>query len=136
MPTIATATLNSLAGSLLGRTAYTAPATLYAAAFIGASDGITAGTEATGGSYARVAVTNNTTNFPAPTAGVVTLATPITFPTSTAAWGSVNCVRFYDAASGGNLIAGSLLSPAATVDATGITISIPASALTLTVSSA
>ncbi|MDF3056810.1 MAG: hypothetical protein K0R17_1025 [Rariglobus sp.] len=127
-----TATLNSLAGSLLGRTAYTAPATLYAALIIGAVDALTGGTEATGGSYARASVTNNTTNFPAPAAGVVTSATPLTWPTSTAAWGTVNAVRLYDAASGGNLIAGALLTPAATVDATGITVSIPAGNLTLT----
>lgn len=129
-----TATRNSLAGSLLGRTAYTAPATVYASLFIGASTALTGGTEATGGSYARVAVTNNTTNFPAPSGGVVTSGTAITWPTSTAAWGAVNAVRLYDAASGGNLIAGAILSPAATVDATGITVSIPAGQLTLTLS--
>lgn len=131
-----TATLNSLAGSLLGRTAYTAPATLYAALIIGASDGLTGGTEATGGSYARASVTNNTTNFPAPTTGVVTSATAITWPTSSAAWGTVNAVRLYDASTSGNLVAGALLTPSATVDATGITVSIPAGSLTLTLANA
>jgi hypothetical protein len=126
------ATRNALAGSLLGRTGYTAPATLHAALIIGASTGLAGGTEATGGSYARVAITNNTTNFPAPTTGVVSNASPITWPTSTAAWGSINCVRLFDAASGGNLIGGAILSPAATVDATGITVSIPAGQLTFT----
>ena len=129
-----TATRNALAGSLLGRSAYTAPATLHAALIVGASTALTGGTEATGGSYARVAVTNNTTNFPAPTAGVVTSANAITWPTSTAAWGAVNAVRLFDAASGGNLVAGAILSPSATVDATGITVSIPAGQLTLTLS--
>lgn len=133
---LATATLNSLAGSLLGRSAYTAPATLYAAAIVGATNALTDGTEATGGSYARVAVTNNTTNFPAPTNGIVTSAAPITWPTSTAAWGSVTAVRFFDAASGGNLVAGALLSPAVTVDASGITMSIAAGDLTLTLANA
>ena len=135
MPTVATATLNSLAGSLLGRTAYTAPATLHAAFFIGASDGVTGGTEATGGNYSRTAVANNTTNFPAPVSGVVTTGTAITGPRSSAAWGAVNCVRFYDASSGGNVVAGSLLTPSVSVDATGITITIEAGSLTLTVSS-
>lgn len=129
---LALATRNALAGSLLGRTAYTAPATLYAALIIGATDALTDGTEAAGGSYARVAVANNTTNFPAPTTGVVSSAVAVTWPTSSAAWGAVNCVRLYDAASGGNLVAGAMLTPAATVDATGITVSIPIGQLTLT----
>jgi hypothetical protein len=128
---LALATRNNLAGSFLGRTAYTAPATLYAALIVGAVDALTGGAEAAGGSYARVAVTNNTTNFSAPTGGVVSLLVPIVWPTSTAAWGSVNCVRLYDAASGGNLLAGAILSPAATVDATGITTSVPIMTLTI-----
>lgn len=127
-----TATLNSLAGSLLGRTAYTSPATLYGALFTGASTGLSGGTECSGGSYARVAITNNTTNFPSPTNGVVASAVDVVFPTSSGSWGSVNCFRLYDASSGGNLIAGAILSPAVTVDAGGITTTIPAGSLTLT----
>lgn len=135
MATIATATLNSLAGSLLGRTAYTAPATLYAAFIIGASDGVSGGTEAAGGNYSRTAVTNNTTNFPAPSGGVVTTGTNIVSPRSSAAWGAVNCLRFFDASTAGNLVAGGLLSPSVSVDATGITITVEAGSLTLTLSS-
>lgn len=125
-------TRNALAGSFLGRTAYTAPATLYAALIVGAVDALTGGAEAAGGSYARVAIVNNTANFPAPTTGVVASAAAVTWPTSSAAWGAVNAVRLYDASSGGNLVAGALLTPAATVDATGITVSIPIGQLTLT----
>lgn len=124
---------NSLTAAVLGRVSYQGPVTLYAALFIGASGALTGGTEATGGSYARVAVTNNQANFPAPVAGVTTNANAITFPTSSAAWGTVNCVRLYDASSGGNLVGGALITPSASVDATGITVSFPAGQLSLTI---
>lgn len=49
-------------------------------------------TEPVGGSYARVAVTNNVTNFPAATTvdglSTKTNGTAITWPTPTAAWGT------------------------------------------------
>lgn len=64
-----------------------APATFELALFAG--DPSTTGTElaATGG-YARVSVTNNGTNFPAPSDGQLTGALQ-TFPTSSAAWSAV-----------------------------------------------
>ena len=132
MSTVSTTVLNVLAASYLGTGS---PATLYARFFIGASTGLTGGTEATGGSYAAVAVTNNTVNFPAPTNGVITLDANIATPRSTAAWGTINCVRFYDAATGGYLRLGAMLSPTVSVDATGITITIEAGSLTFTVAS-
>ncbi len=131
--TVASPTLAAIAAALFGKVSYAGPTTLYAAAFVGATDGLTGGTEASGGSYARVAITNNQTNFPA--ANPTLNANPITFPPATAAWGTVNCIRLYDASSGGNLIAGALLSPAATMDASGITLSVAAGNLSLTVAS-
>ena len=124
---------NSLTGAVLGRTSYAGPATLYAALIVGASAALTGGTEVSGGAYARQAITNNTANFPAPSGGATSNANPIQYPTSTAAWGTVNAVRLYDASSGGNLVGGAMLSPAATVDATGITVTVPALALSLTI---
>ena len=63
-------------------------------------------TEPSGGSYARVAVTNNTTNFPAAstTSGVTskTNGTNITFPNPTANWGVIVAYAIFDASSGGN----------------------------------
>lgn len=83
-----------------------APATLYAALFTadpGADDsGLEVSTSGTG--YSRVAVTNNSTNFPAASGGAKTLATDIIWPTSTATWGYIKWVGFYDAASNGNLV--------------------------------
>lgn len=125
---------NSLTAAVLGRVSYQGPATLHAALIVGASGPLSGGTEVSGNNYARVAITNNQTNFPAPSAGATTNANVITWPTSTGAWGSVNAVRLYDAASGGNLVGGATLTPAATVDATGITVSINAGQLSLTIS--
>jgi hypothetical protein len=99
---------------LFGATAIpTAPTTLYIAAFtvMPADDG-TGGTEVTigQGGYARIAVTNNTTNFPVPTAAnptTTSLAVSFSFPTATADWSSgANIVGFglYTAASGGTFV--------------------------------
>ena len=44
--------------------------------------------EASGGSYARAAVTNNSTNWPASSGGVKSNGTAITFTTATASWSS------------------------------------------------
>lgn len=77
------------------------PATWYVALCTTTPTDAAAGTEVTGGAYARVAVTNNTTNFPVPTVGVISNGTVITFPTPTAAWGTVTSFELWDAATAG-----------------------------------
>lgn len=75
---------NHLLDLILGATAFTAPATVYMALFTaspGAAGSVT--NEASGGSYARVAITNNTTNFPNSSGGVKSNGTTITFATAT-----------------------------------------------------
>ena len=61
--------------------------------------------EPVGGSYARVAVTNNATNWPAATtvAGVTTKANgaKVTFPNPTGNWGALRAYGIFTAASGG-----------------------------------
>lgn len=80
-----------------------APATLYFGLFTSApaADG-TGGTEVTGGSYARAAVTNNDTEFPDAVDAEKSNANPITWPQATALWGTVTHIVVFDAASGGN----------------------------------
>ena len=60
-----------------------------------------AGTEVTGGAYARQAIT-----FAEPVSGFATMtnAAAIEFPTATARWGTVVAWGVYDAATGGNLV--------------------------------
>lgn len=119
---------------LFGATSYTPPGTLYVALFTAAPSDSGGGTEVTGGSYARVAVTNNTTNFPNATGTSPTSksnGTTITFPTATANWGTVVAFGIFDASSGGNLICWADLNANKTIN-NGDTASFAASALTIT----
>lgn len=87
-----------------GSASYTKPATVYIALFTSMPTVLgNDGTEVSGGSYARVAVTNNATNFPNASAGSKNNANAITFPQATASWGAVVGIGIYDAATVGNL---------------------------------
>lgn len=90
-----------------GKTTFTAPATTYWALLTVACTDSGGGTEVTGGSYARVAVTNNTTNWPNATGGSPSSksnGTAITWPTPSAGWGTPIVAAEYDASTGGNLL--------------------------------
>lgn len=89
---------------VLGNAAYTAPETVYVALYTTAPTDVGGGVEVSGGSYARVAVTNNLTNWPAAAAGAKANGTEITFPTATADWGTVVAFAILDAASAGNFL--------------------------------
>lgn len=123
---------NKILDHVLSATAYTAPATLYFSLFTAAPSDSGGGTELTigTGAYARVAVTNNSTNFPAASGGSKSNGTVITWPQATTAWGTVLAVGVHDAASAGNLLYWSTI----TSKTVGIndTISIPVSTLTFT----
>jgi hypothetical protein len=93
----------------LGGTALTIPATWYAALLTTnpSDDDATAEVEVSGGSYARIAITNNATNFPASTivahVATKTNGTAIDWGTASANWGTIVGVALYDASTGGNL---------------------------------
>jgi hypothetical protein len=95
---------NELLDHVLGNAAYTAPATVYVALYTVAPTDAGGGTEVSGGSYARVAVTNNATNWPAASGGAKANGTAITFPTATADWGTVVAFAILDAATAGNFL--------------------------------
>jgi hypothetical protein len=84
----------------LGATVPTIPGTYYVALFTVAPNKDGGGTEVSGGSYARVAVTNNTTNWPNAASGRKTNATEIVFPQATANWGTIVAAALVSAASG------------------------------------
>lgn len=93
-----------------------APATLYVA--LSSTTPTAAGgnvTEPSGGAYARVAVTNNNTNFPSAASRAKSNGATITFPTATVSWGVLTHAVLYDASSGGNAIAYAQFSSALTV---------------------
>ena len=89
---------------LIGGSAYTAPTTLYLAVYTAAPTDAGGGTEVTGGSYARLAVTNNLTNFPAASARAKTNGTVLTMVTATANWGTIVAYALHDASTSGNMI--------------------------------
>lgn len=100
---------NYLAGKYLNRTfgatAYSDPTTLYIALYTAAPSDSAAGTEVSGGSYARQSVACNTTNWPAASSGTITLSgATVTFPTASANWGTVTDMSFMDASTVGNLM--------------------------------
>jgi len=85
----ANATRSAVLDKLLGRTDFTPPVTLYVALYTVAPTEDGGGTEVSGGSYARVAVTNNVTNFPGAVDGAKSNGTAIVFPAATALWGDI-----------------------------------------------
>lgn len=99
----------------LGAVAFTAPGTVYfglwgtASSINDASHGGTAG-EISGGSYDRVAKTNNTTNFATVTTAAKVNTTAITFAAASANWNSgsninqVGCLDGNAKTSGDNLL--------------------------------
>jgi len=90
---------NALINVTLRATSYTAPTTVYVALFTTDPTDADTGTEVTGGSYARTAVT-----FAAPSNGVSTNSADVTFPTATASFGTVTHIGLRDASTAGNLL--------------------------------
>ena len=82
--------------------AYTSPTALYVGLFTSTPSDSTAGTEVSGGSYARQSVAFS---FTSGDPSSVTNTAQITFPTSTAAWGTVTHAGIYDALTYGNFLA-------------------------------
>jgi hypothetical protein len=122
---------NKILDHVLGGVTYTPPATLYVALFTAAPGETGGGTEVSGGGYARVAVANDTTNWPAASNGQKSNGTVITFPAATANWGTVVAWGIFDAATGGNLLYYGDVSPNRTVN-NGDTAQFAVGALTFT----
>lgn len=92
-------------------------------------------TEPSGGSYARVAVTNNSTNWPAAfTVGGITFkrnGTAITFPNPTGTWGTAVAWGAFTAASGGTPAYVNLLDTPVAIRSGNTPVEFAASALEL-----
>lgn len=122
---------NELLDHVFGAAAYTAPATLYAALFTAAPTDAGGGTEIATGSYARVAITNNLTNFPVASGGAKANGTAITFPQATANQGTAVAMGLFDASSDGNMLVWSTLTNSRSIFAGDIA-SFPAGSVTFT----
>jgi hypothetical protein len=88
---------------------------LYVALFtvMPGADG-TGGTECAGTGYARAAVAQSTTNWPAASAGSKSNGAAISWGNADADWGAIIGWGIYDALTGGNLLHAGLLTQAQT----------------------
>ena len=131
---------NAIVDHILRATPFTAPTTVYVGLLTAAPSDTGGGTEVTGGSYARVAVTSattawngthgTTTGASSGTDGTIENAATITFPTPTAGWLTATHWGVYDAATGGNLLFQAPLTVAKTINS-GDAVSFAAGALSL-----
>lgn len=131
---------NSMVDWLMRGQTLTPPATGYVALFTVCPTDSTAGTEATGGSYARVAVAASLANWAGTQSAGSTVASSgtngttsnnnvITFPTATADWGTITCFGYMTASSGGTLVFYAALTASRSIT-NGSTASFAAAALT------
>ena len=128
---------------LFGNVSYTIPATWYVALSTstpsqvkGTSTPYWNFTEPATGGYARVGITNNSTNWTAissePTNGyTIQNATAISFAPSTGSWGTVTYFGVWDTLTGGNLCGFGILSASQNITS-GVAASFAIGALTVT----
>jgi hypothetical protein len=105
-------TENQLIDHLYRAATFTKPTAMWHALYTAAPGEAGGGTEVTGGSYARVNLAPSDTNWTATqggtsgassgTTGQTSNAVAITFPTPSAAWGTISHMAQLSASSGGN----------------------------------
>ena len=93
---------DKIVNHVFGSTSYTKPTNWYVGLLTATPSDSAAGTEVSGGSYARMVCAFTITGTGTAQAANTSA---ITFPTATADWGIVGWVGIYDALSGGNLAA-------------------------------
>ena len=102
---------DALINATLRNTSYTSPTTVYVGLFTSDPTDAGSGTEVSGGSYARTAVT-----FGAPSGGVSTNSAAVEFPQATGNWGTVGWIGIHDAATSGNLMYHTALDTSKTIE--------------------
>lgn len=133
---------NKLIDQIFRGQAYTFPGTVYVALFTANPTDSAAGTEVTGGSYARVAVVGSLANWAGTQAAASTVASSgtggttsnngtITFPAPTANWGVITGIAICDALTAGNELFFGALTTSKTVNNGDAAPSFAAAALSL-----
>jgi hypothetical protein len=133
---------NKLVDQLFRGQAAPTTSTLYVGLLTAAPSDSGGGTEVSGGSYARVAVTSSLANWAGTQSAASTVASSgtggqtsnngaITFPSPAATWGTVTHFGIYDASTAGNLLFWGALTNSKTIN-TADTVSFPAASLTVT----
>ena len=102
---------NALINATLRNTAYTSPSVVYVGLFTSDPTDAGSGTEVSGGSYARTAVT-----FGAPSNGTSTNSAAVEFPQATGNWGTITHIGILDASSLGNLLYHTALDSSKTIE--------------------
>jgi hypothetical protein len=120
----------------------TGPTTLYVALYTANPTDSTAGTEVSGGSYARAAITSSLANWAGTQAAASTTASTgtsgttsnnasIPFPAPTANWGVVTGFAILDASTGGNMLFFGALGTPKTINSGDAAPSFSAAALSI-----
>ena len=118
---------NALINATLRNTTYTSPTTVYAGLFTSDPTDAGSGTEVSGGSYTRKAIT-----FAAPSNGVTTnSAAACEFDQATGSWGTITHFGIFDASSAGNLLYHGALTASKTI-ASGDVFKFATSSVTVT----
>ncbi len=117
---------NALVNATLRNTAYTSPSAVYLALYTADPTDADSGTEVSGTSYARQAIT-----FGAPSNGVSTNSAAIEFPQAGGSWGTVTHVGIRDASTAGNLLYHTALDASKTI-ATGDVFRVASGSLSVT----
>ncbi|MGE0358672.1 MAG: hypothetical protein AB7P08_17350 [Burkholderiales bacterium] len=118
---------NKIVDWLLRGQAFSPPATVYVGLLTAGCSDSAAGTEVTGGSYARASVASSLANWAGTqsagsttassgTSGTTSNNNAIPFPAPTANWGVVTHFGIYDAASAGNLLICQALTVSKTIN--------------------
>lgn len=133
---------NKLIDQLFRGQAAPTTSTLYVGLLTAAPSDSGGGTEVSGNSYARVAVTSSLANWAGTqsagsttassgTGGQTSNNSAITFPTPSGTWGTVTHFGIYDATSGGNLLFWGALTISKTINQSD-TVTFPAASLSIT----
>jgi len=101
---------NALINATLRNTSYTSPAVVYMGLYTSDPTDSNTGTEVSGGSYTRTAVTMG-----APSNGVSTNTAAVEFPQASGSWGTVGWIGILDASSSGNLLYHTALDTSKTI---------------------
>lgn len=100
----------ALINATLRNTSYTSPAAVYIGLYTSDPTDANTGTEVSGGSYTRTAVTMG-----APSNGVSTNTAAVEFPQASGSWGTVGWIGILDATSSGNLLYHTALDTSKTI---------------------
>lgn len=117
---------NALINATLRNTAYSSPSTVYVGLFTSDPTDAGTGTEVSGGSYARKAMT-----FGSPSNGASTNSGAVEFDQATGDWGTITHFAIFDALTTGNMLYHGALTASKTI-ATGDVFKFASASVTVT----